>query len=200
MRGRIRVGRWLPFSAIQLHVPPDGYLWVAKAGVGPITIRGYDFYVGGDHYAGGAGGMRWRLFGHFPVVTSSGSDVERSAAGRVALDAFVLPSSWLGPQVSWQPGPDTDSAVAHWQVGSWQVRVCIDVGPDGALRAVSMPRWAAPLGEPWGEYSCGGTLGGERRFGGVTMPTESQAGYFFGTPRWPDGEFYRARVTDASFL
>jgi hypothetical protein len=194
MHGHIRTGRWLPFRAVQLHVPPQGYLWVARAGLGPVSIRGY------DSYAGGIGRMRWRLFGRLPVVDSDGPDVDRSAAGRVALDAFVLPSSWLSPEVTWHSGPDADTAVAQWQVDRWSLRVCIEARPDGALRSITMQRWAAPPGQPWGEYSCGGTLDAERRFGTVIVPTALQAGYFFRTPRWPTGEFFRATITDATFL
>jgi hypothetical protein len=40
----------------------------------------------------------------------------------------------------------------------------------------------------------------ERRFGGVTISTESRAGYFLGTSRWRDGEFFRSSITDACFL
>jgi hypothetical protein len=193
MRGRLRIGRWLPFEAVQLHAPPYGYLWVAKAGLGPVSIRGYDCY------ADGVGVMRWRLFGRFGLVSASGPDIDRSAAGRVALDAFTVPSSWLRPEVSWQPGPDADSAVAHWQVGHWVSAVQIEVAPDGALRSVCMRRWAAPAGQPWGEYRCGGTVAAERCFEGVTIPTQLRAGYFFRTPRWDKGEFFRATVTDVAF-
>ncbi len=31
MEGRIRLGRWLPFRAVQVHAPPDGYIWAARA-------------------------------------------------------------------------------------------------------------------------------------------------------------------------
>ena len=193
MRGRIRVGRWLPFQAIQLHVPPHGYLWVAKAGFGPVSIRGYDCY------ADGAGRMRWRVCGLLPLIDSSGPDIDRSAAGRVALDAFTLPSSWLSPAVAWQAGDGADTALARWQVGDWTLGVRLEVGPDGALRSLDMSRWAAPHGEGWGEYSCGGTVTTERSFAGMTIPTELRAGYFFRTPRWSAGEFFRATVTDAVF-
>jgi hypothetical protein len=193
MRGYLRVARWLPFRAVQLHASPHGYVWAARAGFGPLSIRGYDCY------ADGVGRMQWRLFGRFSLVNASGPDIDRSAAGRVALDAFTLPSSWLRPEVTWLPGPDADSAVATWRVGNCVLAVHIEVAPDGSLRSICMSRWAAPRGEPWGEYSCGGTVGTVRSFDGVRIPTTLRAGYFFGTNRWTEGEFFRATVTDATF-
>ncbi|HEX8092180.1 DUF6544 family protein, partial [Jatrophihabitans sp.] len=121
MHGHIRIGRWLPFQAVQLHAPPRGYLWVAKAGFGPVSIRGYDCY------ADGTGRMRWRVFAVLPLLHATGPDIDRSAAGRVALDAFAVPSSWLGPEVTWQPGACGDSALAQWRIGSWTIAVHIDV-------------------------------------------------------------------------
>jgi len=194
MHGHIRIGRWLPFQAIQLQVPPDGYLWVARAGRGPVSSRGY------DSYADGTGQMRWRLLGRVPLINAAGPDLDRSAAGRVALDAFTVPTSWLTRSVTWHAGADADTAVAEWCFGGHTLRPEIRVGADGTLRSVTMPRWASPHGEPWGEYACGGILEGEASFGGITMPTRMRAGYFFGTERWGEGEFFRATITDAHFL
>ncbi|MGI8879391.1 MAG: DUF6544 family protein [Jatrophihabitans sp.] len=192
--GRIRIGRWLPFRAIQLHAPPHGYLWVAQAGCGPMSVRGY------DGYADGRGVMRWRLFGRIPVLTAAGPDVDRSAAGRVALDAFTVPAAWLDPAVRWSAGSDGDSAMADWIVDGHRMRPEIRVDPNGALRSVSMPRWAAPDHHPWAEYPCGGLLSDDVKFGGTVLPSVARAGYFPGTDQWGSGEFFRATITDAQFL
>lgn len=194
MHGRIRVKRWIPFHAVQLHVPPSGYLWMARAGRGPATIRGYDSYVDG------IGEMRWRLLGRLPLVHATGSDVNRSAAGRVALDAFTVPTAWLTASTRWQGGPTPDSAIARWRVGDQTLRTEIRVAPNGALQSLRMPRWGAPGKEQWGEWPCGGSTDDERQFGGITIPTRLDAGYFFGTPRWTQGEFFRATITDAQYL
>jgi hypothetical protein len=63
-----------------------------------------------------------------------------------------------------------------------------------------MQRWAKPDGEPWGKYPCGGTVEDEADFGGIKIPTRMRAGYFFGTDRWEEGEFFRATITHAKFI
>lgn len=32
-------------------------------------------------------------------------------------------------------------------------------------------------------------------FGGVSVPSAGRAGWFYGTDRWPEGEFFRYRIT-----
>jgi hypothetical protein len=103
----------------------------------------------------------------------------------------------VSDQVTWRPGPDPDSAVAEWTVGDQVLPVELRVGPDGALRSVSMQRWSNPSGGPWAH--CGGVLDDERDFGGITLPTRLHAGYFFGTDEWAEGEFFRATITNATF-
>jgi hypothetical protein len=40
-------------------------------------------------------------------------------------------------------------------------------------------RWGNPNGHAWGEYPCGGILAGEVDFGGIKLPTQMRAGWFF---------------------
>lgn len=37
-------------------------------------------------------------------------------------------------------------------------------------------------------------------FNRIKLPITMRIGYFFGTDRWPQGEFFRATITNASFL
>jgi hypothetical protein len=194
MEGHIRLGRWLRFRAVQLHAPPDGYVWAARTRLRPFSISGY------DRYGDAAGEMRWRLLGRVPVMNAAGADVDRSAAGRVALDALFVPTAWLGPAVAWHDGRDENTAVAEWTVGAYNLQVEITVGPDGRLLAATMPRWGNPNREAWGEYPCGGIVEEEVDYGGIKIPTRLRAGWFFGTDRWGQGQFFRAAITNATFV
>jgi hypothetical protein len=144
--------------------------------------------------------MRWRLLGRVPVMSAANADVDRSAAGRVALDALFVPTAWLGAAATWHDGRDENTAVGEWRVGVYSLHVEITVDPDGRLIAASMPRWGNPNHETWGEYPCGGILEGETDFGGIKLPTPMRAEWFFGTDRWRQGEFFRATITNATFV
>jgi hypothetical protein len=194
MEGHIRLGRWLPLRAVQVHAPPDGYVWAARTRLGPLSITGY------DRYADGVGQMRWRLLGRVPVMNATGPDLDHSAAGRVALDACFVPTALLTLPFTWRTGSNADTAIAEWTVGDHTLRPELHVGADGALRSVAMARRAKPRGHPWGEYPCGASLHDEADFGGIKLPTRMRVGYFFGTDEWAEGEFFRARITSATFL
>ena len=194
MEGRIRVRRWLPFEATQIIVPPEGYVWAARARFGPFSIRGY------DRYSDGVGAMRWRLAGKIPLVTMDGPDVDRSAAGRLAAEAVWVPTMLLGPDVKLRAGPDADTTTAGWSIGPHTLSTDIHLDPAGAPRSVNMMRWGNPLGEPFGDYRFGADLDDEATFDGITIPTHIRAGYFHGTQRWSEGEFFRAQITEARFI
>ena len=83
MHGEIRIKKWLPFTAQQI-VSPTGYIWAAEAGKFPMNFRGY------DRYSDDTGHMSWKLYGHIPLVNATGSDIDRSAAGRLASEVIGL--------------------------------------------------------------------------------------------------------------
>lgn len=74
MKGQIKVKRWLPFRARQLLSPHHGFVWSGRA-AGVI--------VGSDRYVDGHGVLDWKIAGLIPVAHADGSDISRSAAGRV---------------------------------------------------------------------------------------------------------------------
>jgi hypothetical protein len=118
----------------------------------------------------------------------------------LALDAIFVPTALLSPSVAWRLGTGPDTVIAEWTIAGRSLRPELRVGPDGELRSVVMPRWANPDKQPWAEYPCGGTLEDEVDFDGIKLPTTMRVGYFFGTDRWAQGEFFRATITNASFL
>jgi hypothetical protein len=101
MRGHIRLGSsWRPFTAQQV-LAPSGFIWAATARVAGLPVTGF------DRYSFGTGQMRWRLLGLVPVMTASGPDVTRSAAGRLAGEATCwLPTSFTA--ASWTAGPQAE--------------------------------------------------------------------------------------------
>jgi hypothetical protein len=145
--------------------------------------------------------MRWRLFSRVPVMTATGSDTDRSAAGRVALDAMLVPTAWLQPAITWR-ADGNDTVVAEWRVDKQTLAVELTVAPNGSLRALTMPRWARPAGHSWGEYPFGGILDDETDFDGIKLGRRMRGGYFYGSDQWdsPSGEFFRAEITNVHFL
>lgn len=195
MQGRLRLKGWIPFRAIQVEVPAEGYVWAARARLGPLAISGF------DRYAGHAGEMHWKLAGRVAVMNAAGPDVSRSAAGRLALDTVFVPTAYLSPAVVWAGVPGNANAVqATWTIDGEEHPLELRIDARGGLVSVTAPRWSNPAGEPWGYHVCGGALEREAEFGGITIPTMLRVGYFFGTDRWARGEFFRARITGATYL
>jgi hypothetical protein len=192
MHGTIRIGRWRPFTARQT-VGPDSYIWAAESGRFPLRISGF------DRYTGGAAEMRWRLDGLIPVVTASGDDVTRSAAGRHASEMIgLVPGGALAPGVTWR-GIDFRRAVATVDVGEFTHEVTIEVDDLGVLRSVRLPRWGNPDQGPFEEHIFGVMCEGERDFGGCALPATLRAGWWPGTDRWAAGEFFRCEIDRAEF-
>jgi hypothetical protein len=88
MRGRIKVGRWLPFRARQALSPHEGFLWAARAA---------GLIAGSDRYLDGVGAMHWKAAGLITVAHGEGPDVSRSAAGRAGAEAVWVPPARLRP-------------------------------------------------------------------------------------------------------
>jgi hypothetical protein len=187
MRGRIRIGAWRPFTARQVLAPPHGFIWAARARVSGLPVTGF------DRLSSGSGQLRWRLGGLVPVLSASGPDVTRSAAGRLAGETVLAPTTALA--ATWTPGSDADSAVLTWAVGGGDESAELHVGPDGRLLGVTMQRWGNPDGEPFGRYPFGVAVEAEATFAGVTIPSVFRAGWWWGTERQDTGEFFRAEIT-----
>lgn len=189
MRGHIRLGAWRPFTATQVLAPGIGFIWAATAKIDGIPVLGYDKYV--DH----VGEMRWRIGGLIPVMSARNDDISRSAAGRLAAESVLVPTSFAGAQ--WC----SDDAGVHaiWSINSYRETMDLDIGDDGQLHGVCMQRWGNPGGAPFGRYPFGVAFESDREFGGVTIPTKVRAGWWWHTDRQADGEFFRATITDAAF-
>ncbi len=191
MRGEIRLGSWRSFTATQVAAPPDGYIWAARASIFGVPIVGY------DRLSSGTAQMRWRLLSLIPVMTAQGPDITRSAAGRLASEFVLVPTTFGA--ATWRLGDRPDTAVATWRIDAEQVDVEVHVGPDGQLLDVLLQRWSNPDGASFGYHPFGVTVEAERTFAGITVPSTLRAGWWWGTDRQGEGEFFRARITDATF-
>lgn len=194
MEGEIRVKRWMPFTARQVVRAGIGFRWEAEAGSKLLRISGADTFLDG------MGSMAFKLWGLVPVVKASGPDVDRSAAGRLAIEtAAWLPHALL-PRLgtTWRPVDDS-TAVAHLPVGidRFDVQVCVD--ERGLLSDVMIERWGDPDGKKFAWHAFGGGFDHHATFQGVTIPTSGRVGWWWGTPRQSEGEFFRYEITKAEF-
>ena len=192
MHGRIRIGKWRSFTATQIIKPADGYIWAATTHVAGLPITGY------DRYSDGSGQMRWRLAGTIPMVSAARprrhAQRRRPAGLRNRGRPDRLPSRDTGP-----PATTSDTAVATSHIGDHLQQVMLRVHPDGSLRDVMLQRWGNPAGSPFALYPFGVTVEEEAVLDGVTIPSVIRAGWFWGTDRQDEGEFFRATITDAVF-
>ena len=192
MRGRIKIGRWLPFRARQVLAPRHGTVWMATVGG---VIRGSDRYVGGN------GGMAWKLFGVLPVIRSEGMDVSRSAAERAAGESIWVPTALVADAATvWSADGEDDVAVTV-DVDGHVVELHHAIDSDGRLRHSVFTRWGDPDNTGiWREHPFGVEVTSHRTFGGVTIPNAGRAGWHFGTDRWEDGVFFRYEITRYELL
>lgn len=188
MTGRIRVGRrWLPFRADETLTPHRGFLWSARV-AGVIT--------GSDSYLDGVGEMRWKLGGLVTVARGTGPDVSHSAAGRVAAEAIWAPTSLLpGSGVRWT-ADGTDRVSLHYDLGPYPMSVTYRLDPAGRITSLVFDRWGDPdVTGRWDWHPFGGEITRYARFGRLSVPCEGRMGWHYGTDRWPDGEFFRFRIS-----
>ena len=187
MRGRIRIGRWLPFTARQVLAPRTGFVWAARAG---------GIIIGYDRYVDGAGESDWRLAGLVPVAHADGPDVSRSAAGRAAAEAVWLPTTLL-PRFGTRWSAEADDRIsAEYGVGELRVQVHYRIDPAGRAVSVRFERWGDPDGTgEWGLHPFGGEFTAHANFGGLTIPSRGGLGWFHGTDRWTEGGSFRYRIT-----
>ncbi len=189
MHGTIRLGTWRRFTATQVLAPPDGYIWAATARFLGLPVVGY------DRMSSGTATMRWRLLDMIPVMNAEGPEIARSAAGRLAAEVVLAPTAFRG--ATWTAGGLPDTAVGLWHIGGDEQRVEVRVGVDGTVRGVLIERWGRPPGAPYGQYPFGVTVDAERTFGGITIPSTLRAGWWWGTDRQDEREFFRAEITAA---
>ncbi len=187
MQGHIRIGRWVRFRATEVLAPRTGFLWRATAA---------RIVSGTDRYLAGEAAMRWKVAGVIPVMVAGGPDVARSAAGRAGAEGLWVPTAVL-PRfgVEWDAISETE-IVARFEIDGVPIELHHRLTDSGELAASWSRRWGDPTGGTdfdWHRF--GGPVTASRTWSGSTIPSEGSVGWYPGTERWPDGEFFRYRVT-----
>jgi len=139
--------------------------------------------------------MSWRLLSLLPVGAASGTDVTRSACGRLSGEITLLPTAY--PQASWRPGEQAGTAIASLPFGAQDESAEPSAGTGGRLLKVRENRWGNPDGAPLGRYPFGMSAEAEAEFGGITIPQVLRAGWWWRTERQAAGKFFRAQITSA---
>lgn len=177
-RGRLRLsGRWRPMRAVQALDPLAGFVWVVEVRLLGLPVRGFDRLVAGTE--GWEGEMRHRLFGRFTVAHVEGPDYRRSAAARAAAELMWAPAAALDPHIEWRSIDDA-RCTAVVPVAGHEHEVTLAVADDGALQAITLPRWtqaADGADDSWGLQPFAGRIERETTFEGFTVPSLTVAGY-----------------------
>ncbi len=193
MHGEIKLQRWFPFKAEQVIAWGRGFIWSATVRMYGMPVRGSDRLVDGD------GAMRWRLLGLIPVMSASGPDITRSAAGRVAGESMWLPSVLCSDEVSWS-APDPYHLRATFTAHGETTELDLSVDGGGALTSIKYPRWGNPGDSEFRYVDFGALVEGESTFGSYTIPSRLRAGWYFGSDRFESkGEFFRATIDDVVY-
>ncbi|PMB00485.1 hypothetical protein CEN50_03110 [Fischerella thermalis CCMEE 5268] len=195
MSGSFRLGEdkpWVPMQAKQRISLLKGFVWQATVG------RGLSQFVGADYYIKGTGRMRFFLWGLVPLVNAHTHDIARSSLGRLAGEFVWLPSALLPQQgVIWQ-AIDERTLQASFVIDDEPVTLTLIVDNDGKVLKLFLLRWGDSTEDgSWDYIPFGVEFQAEQQFGGFTIPSQMNAGWWFGTERYL--EFFRATIAKAEF-
>jgi hypothetical protein len=183
---------WLPMQAEQIISAFKGFVWKAKIGSGLIK------FIGSDYYFNNFGKTRFSIWGIIPVVNAHNQDITRSAIGRFVGESFWLPSALL-PQngVIWQ-AIDDNTIEANMKIDRESVTLTFIIDSNGKLLKMCLPRWGDKTEDSSYAYiPFGGEVLEERTFEGFTIPSQINAGWWFGTDKYFN--FYRTNIEQAEF-
>lgn len=193
MHGDIRLKGWLPFAAEEVLRWDGEMLWRATMSMHGMPIKGFDSLLNGQ------GEMQWKLFGLFPLAAAEGSEITRSAVGRVEGETVWLPSLLCHEEVTWT-APDSAHVHAAFSLQGEQTTLILTIGEAGQLEEIVYKRWGNPEDGAFHYADFGGFVDEERTFSGYTIPTRMRLGWHFGTEKFDsEGEFFRVTLDDALY-
>lgn len=114
-----------------------------------------------------------------------------------AAEAIWVPTTLL-PRfgVDWSAADDRHIA-ARYRIDALDVEVHYLLDAGGRITATVFDRWGDPEGTGiWGLHPFGGEITAYATFDGLSIPSAGRFGWFFGTDRWPQGEFFRYQITE----
>ncbi len=190
MHGSIKIGgRWLPFRATEVVAPQRGFVWSARVSGG--------LFAGSDQYDSGLGATRWKILGLIPVVQADGPDVSRSAAARAAAEGVWVPTALLPRYgVNWTTEDDTH-LTARYTVDNTPLVARYELDEQARILSAQVERWGDPNNTgAWGLHAFGFDATARDTFDGVSVPSQGRVGWFPGTERWANGEFFRFALTE----
>jgi hypothetical protein len=194
MHGQFRLAQdqpWLPMRAQEI-LSADGFVWKATIGQGLSQFQGADYYL---HRSGR---MQFSLLGLVPIVNVHNANTARSAIGRLAAELMWLPSALLPQQgVEWSVIDDR-TIQAQLQIDDEPVTLTLVIDGDGKLLESYALRWGDRTKDgSWVYIPMGGKCYAERSFGGFTIPSQTRAGWWFGTEQY--FEFFQNTIEQAEF-
>lgn len=193
--GEIRLGgQWRGFRSHEVLDPLRGLVWWGRvAGI----VRG------GDCAVDGTGRLEWRLLGVRRVAFAEGPDVVRSGMARAFAEGCLwAPTAVLpGPAVHWTADDDHHVTASTTTTADDTVVHRITLDDDHRIAAAVFDRWGDPdeTGTP-AHHPFGGEASDWTTFDGVTIASRGAVGWWYGTDRWPDGEFFRYEIDDCTLL
>ena len=195
MSGQMRLkpnGKWMSMKAKQILAPPRGFVWKAQLSHGLLRMSG------ADHYFDGSAGLRFWLFGIIPMANAIGPDIDQSAAGRLAIESIWIPSALLPDQGAEWEAVDNNNARVTVPIGQFTETLLLNIGDGGELQRVEMLRWGDKTEDGrFARIPFSGNIEEEGTFGGYTIPTRMNVGWWPNTERY--FEFFQATIDKAEF-
>jgi hypothetical protein len=188
MKGRIKVGLWLPFTA-QQDCDGSSFIWRAQV---PGQVR---LLTVTDSYDDGRAAIDGRLLGAVRLFHSEDENIVRSAAGRTVTEGIVAPIGLLpSPTCIWRAESDNE-IVVEVALALERPALHVTIDNDGAVQSVNLQRWGDAGDKAFDYIPFGGDILAEKRFGDFVLPARLRVGWWHGTGRF--SPFFEAEIISA---
>jgi hypothetical protein len=185
LKGIIKLVNWCYFKSTLYVNPFRGFCWQATVKMGLLPVKGHDYFLDNT------GAMQWRIFNLIPVMTAANEDISRSAEGRAKMESAFFPDLLIHPKVKWEVISDNEITAA-WKIYQEEQPVHFKIADNGALQEMFMQRWGNPGDSKVFDYhNFGAQIISESLHQEVIIPKNGNAGWWFGSEQFDDGEFFR---------